>query len=112
MYWKLICLVSFVLVFGFSGSIVDGQENQIVNPEFDDGLSSWGIYTYLNTTEGFNVEVAQGGGLSGENSALLDIYNSSVLTSIGIAQSGLIAERGKTYPTQMPSHHNGRTFPI
>ena len=98
MYWKLICLVSFVLVFGFSGSIVFGQENQIVNPEFDDGLSSWGIYTYLNTTEGFNVEVVQGGGLSGENSALLDIYNAPALSSIGIAQSGLIAERGKTYP--------------
>ena len=98
MYWKLICLVSFVLVFGFSGSIADGQENQVINPEFDDGLSSWGIYTYLNTTEGFNVEVVQGGGLSGENSALLDIYNSPVLSSIGIAQGGLIAETGKTYP--------------
>lgn len=98
MYWKLICLVSFVLVFGLSGSVVLGQENQIVNPEFDDGLASWGIYTYLNTTEGFNVVVAQGGGLSGENSALIDIYNSSVLTSIGIAQGGLVAEPGKTYP--------------
>lgn len=98
MYWKLICLVSFVFVFGFSGSIVCGQENQIVNPEFDDGLSSWGIYTYLNTTEGFTVEVVQGGGLSGENSALLDIYNSPGLSSIGIAQGGLLAEPGKTYP--------------
>ena len=98
MYWKLICLVSFLFVFGMCGSIVHGQENQIVNPEFDDGLSSWGIYTYLNTTEGFNVEVTQGGGLSGENSALLDIYNSPGLSSIGIAQSGLVAETGKTYP--------------
>src|SRR4030042_1957467 len=97
MYWKLIYLVSFVFVFGLCGSVVFGQENQIVNPEFDDGLTSWGIYTYLNTTEGFNVEVTQGGGLSGENSALLDIYNSSVVTSIGIAQSGLVAEKGKTY---------------
>jgi hypothetical protein len=98
MCWKLIYLISFVFVFGLCGSIVYGQENQIVNPEFDDGLTSWGIYTYLNTTEGFNVVVTQGGGLSGENSALIDIYNSSALSSIGIAQSGLIAERGKTYP--------------
>jgi len=98
MYWKLICLVSFIFVFGLFGSIADGQENQIVNPEFDDGLSSWGIYTYLNTTEGFNVEVVQGAGLSGENSALLDIYNSPGLSSIGIAQGGLVAEPGKTYP--------------
>jgi len=86
MYWKLICLVSFLFVFGLCGSMVHGQENQVVNPEFDDGLASWGIYTYLNTTEGFNVEVAQGAGLSGENSALLDIYNSPGLSSIGIAQ--------------------------
>lgn len=98
MYWKLFCLISFIFVFGFSGSVIHGQENQIANPEFDEGLSSWGIYTYLNTTEGFNVEVVQGGGLSGENSALLDIYSSSSLSSIGIAQSGLIAETGKTYP--------------
>ena len=97
MYLKLICLVSFVAVFGLCGSIVCGQGNQIVNPEFDDGLSSWGIYTYLNTTEGFTVEAVQGGGLSGENSALLDIYNSPGLSSIGIAQGGLLAEPGKTY---------------
>jgi hypothetical protein len=98
MYYKLFYLVPCVFIFGLYGSIVCGQENQIVNPEFDDGLSSWGIYTYLNTTEGFNVEVVQGGGLSGENSALIDIYNSSALSSIGIAQGGLIAEPGKTYP--------------
>jgi len=98
MYRQLICLVSILFVFGLCGSIVCGQENQIVNPEFDNGLASWGIYTYLNTTEGFNVEVVQGGGLSGENSALIDIYNSPGLSSIGIAQGGLVAEPGKTYP--------------
>ena len=98
MSWKLIYLTSFVFFSVLGGSIVRGQENQIINPEFDNGLTSWGIYTYLNTTEGFNVEVVQGGGLSGENSALLDIYNSSALSSIGIAQSGLVAETGKTYP--------------
>jgi len=97
MFRKMIILVSFVLVFGLCGSIVSGQENQILNPEFDDGLNEWGIYTYLNTTEGFNVEVVQGGGLSGENSALLDIYNAPALSSIGIAQSGLVAEPGQTY---------------
>jgi hypothetical protein len=97
MFRKLLYLVSFSLVFGFTGSVVCGQENQILNPEFDDGLTSWGIYTYLNTTEGFNVEVVQGGGLSGDNSALLDIYNAPALSSIGIAQSGLVAEPGKTY---------------
>jgi hypothetical protein len=98
MYRKLIYLVAFAVVFGLCGLSANGQENQILNPEFDDGLTSWGIYTYLNTAEGFTVEVTQGGGLSGENSALLDIYNSPALSSIGIAQSGLVAEKGKTYP--------------
>ena len=98
MYCKTINLVSFIFVFSLLGSIVCGQENQILNPEFDDGLNEWGIYTYLNTTEGFDVEVVQGAGLSGENAALLDIYNAPALSSIGIAQSGLVAERGKTYP--------------
>ena len=98
MYWKLSWLVSFIFVFGLCGSVVFGQENQIVNAEFDDGLDSWGIYTYLNTTEGFTVEVVQGGGLSGENSALIDIFNSPGLSSIGIAQGDLLVEPGKTYP--------------
>jgi len=43
MYRKLICLVCFIIVFGFGGSVICGQENQIVNPEFDDGFASWGI---------------------------------------------------------------------
>jgi hypothetical protein len=95
---KLAFSLSLVFVFGLCGPVVCGQENQILNPEFDDGLTSWGIYAYLNTAEGFNVVVDQGGGLSGQNSALLDIYNSGALSSIGIAQSDLVAENGKTYP--------------
>ncbi|MEJ2700897.1 MAG: PA14 domain-containing protein [Sedimentisphaerales bacterium] len=95
---KLIQLVSFVFILGFCGAIAGAQENQIVNGEFDDGLDSWGIYAYLNTAEGFDVEVVQGAGLSGENAAMLDIYDSTALTSIGIAQGGLVFEPGETYP--------------
>ncbi len=95
---RLICLVSFVLAFGLCGSIAGGQENQIINGEFDEGLGSWGTYTYENTTEGFTVEVVQGAGLSGRNTAMFDITNSPALASIGIAQSGLVIEPGVTYP--------------
>jgi hypothetical protein len=95
---KVICLISFVLAFGLCGSIAGGQENQIINGEFDEGLGSWGIYTYQNTTEGFTVEVVQGAGLSGRNAAMFDITNSPALASIGIAQSGMVIEPGVTYP--------------
>jgi len=91
---KLIYLFSFVLAFGFCGSIVSSQENQIINGEFDEDLESWGIYTYQNTTEGFTVEVVQGAGLSGRNTAMFNITNSPTLASIGIAQSGMVIEPG------------------
>ena len=95
---KLNFLVSFLLVFGLSGSVAQGQENQIINGEFDDGLEPWGIYTYQNTTEGFTLEVVETAGISGSNAAMFDITNSPVLASIGIAQSGLVIEPGVTYP--------------
>jgi len=95
---RLTCLFYFVLAFGFCGSIVSGQENQIINGEFDEGLEPWGIYTYQNTTEGFTMEVVQGAGLSGRNTAMFNITNSPALASIGIAQSGLVIEPGVTYP--------------
>ncbi|MGD8499566.1 MAG: carbohydrate binding domain-containing protein [Phycisphaerales bacterium] len=95
---KLIHLASFVLVFGLCGSAASGQENQIINGEFDEGFDPWGLYTYQNTTEGFTVEVVQGAGLSGENAAVFDITNSSALASIGIAQGDLVIEPGVTYP--------------
>jgi len=95
---KLNFLVSFLLVFGLSGSVAQGQENQIINGELDDGLESWGIYTYQNTTEGFTVEVVEGAGISGRNAAMFDITNSPALASIGIAQSGMVIEPGVTYP--------------
>jgi hypothetical protein len=95
---KLIYLVSFLLVFGLSRTLAQGQENQTINGEFDDGLESWGIYTYQNTTEGFTVEVVESAGISGRNAAMFDITNSPALASIGIAQSGLVIEPGVTYP--------------
>ncbi len=98
MFRKLIFLLSFVLFFGLSGSVAHGQENQIINGEFDDGLEPWGIYTYQNTTEGFTVEVVETAGISGRNAAMFDITNSPALASIGIAQSGMIIEPGVTYP--------------
>jgi len=95
---KLALVACFTFVLGLCGSVAHGQENQIVNGEFDNGLDGWGIYIYLNTQEGFDVEVDPDAGLSGENAALLDIYNAPVLTSIGIGQGGLVFEPGVTYP--------------
>ena len=94
MYWKLICLVSFALVFGFSGSIAYGQENQIVNGEFDDGLNAWGLYG----AAGFNLEVVQDADLSGNNAIMIDVSDASAGTAIGFTQGGLELVQGQTYP--------------
>jgi len=89
-----ICLFSLVLLAG-TATIARGQENQIVNGEFDNGLDSWGQYG----TAGYTVSVVSGARLSGPNAALMDVTDPSAsVTSIGIAQDGLKFEKGKTYP--------------
>jgi len=96
---KLIYLVLSVLFLGLSGSAARAQENQIINGEFTDVLDSWGVYNYLNsTTTAFSVEVVQDAGLSGRNALMIDITKASAVSSIGIAQSGLIIEPGVNYP--------------
>ncbi len=91
---KVICLISFVLVFALSASISQAQENQIDNGEFDDGLNAWSSYG----AAGFTMEVVQSGALSGNNAVLLDVTNASAATSIGIAQGGFQLVQGQTYP--------------
>jgi len=92
--YRKICYISFIFVFGLCGSIVCGQENQIINSEFDDGLNAWGMYG----AAGFNAVVVQGAGLSGNNAAMIDVTDASATASIGIYQSGLVIEPGVTYP--------------
>ncbi|MBM4025580.1 MAG: hypothetical protein FJ280_09260 [Planctomycetes bacterium] len=89
----LVHLTCCVLLLGGSGALVWGQANQIQNPEFDNGLTSWGRYG----TTGYTVSVVTGAQLSGANAALIDVTDASV-TSIGISQGGLKFERGKKYP--------------
>jgi hypothetical protein len=91
---KVVCLISFVLVFVLSGSISQAQENQINNSEFDDGLNAWGSYG----STGFTLEVVQGGALSGNNAVLIDITDASATASIGISQGGFQLVQGQTYP--------------
>ncbi|MDI6451010.1 discoidin domain-containing protein [Anaerobaca lacustris] len=91
---KLICIMAMAFVLGWSGGLIRAQENQIVNSEFDDGLTGWGRYG----ATGFDVVVVQNAGLSGANAVLLDITDAAATASIGIAQSGLLLEPGVTYP--------------
>jgi hypothetical protein len=88
-------LCGFLLLLGTTAR---GQENQILNSEFDEGLENWGLYEYQNTTEGFTVDVVSDAGLSGRYAAEFDITDSPAIASIGIAQSGLVLEPGQTYP--------------
>jgi len=91
---RLIYLVSFVFAFGLCGSIASGQENQIINGEFDDGLDSWGSYG----SAGFTIEVVSDAGLSGNNAALINVTDASAGTSIGLPQGGFDLVQGETYP--------------
>ena len=94
MFKTVIYLVSCVVAFGFCVSVVSGQENQIVNGEFDDGLNSWGLYGEA----GFNLEVVQDAGLSGNNAIMIDVTDASAGTAIGFTQGGLELVEGQTYP--------------
>ncbi|MHC4569500.1 MAG: carbohydrate binding domain-containing protein [Planctomycetota bacterium] len=89
-----IYLACLVAAFALCGSVARGQENQIVNGEFDDGLNGWGRYG----AAGFTIEVVHGAGLSGSNAAVFDVTDASATTMIGLPQSGLLLEPGVTYP--------------
>src|SRR4030042_1217923 len=89
----LFYLVSLVLLLGGSGPVVWGQVNQIQNPEFDNGLTSWGTYG----AAGFTTSVVSGAHLSGANAALINVTDASV-ASVGISQGNLKFEKGKKYP--------------
>ncbi|MCH7558902.1 MAG: carbohydrate binding domain-containing protein, partial [Planctomycetes bacterium] len=91
---KLIYFVCFVFAFGLCGPIASGQENQIINGEFDDGLNSWGSYG----SAGFTLEVVSDAGLSGSNAALINVTDASATASIGLPQGGFDLVQGETYP--------------
>ena len=93
MYKRVICLAALALWLGWTGSAAWGQENQLENAEFDQGLDSWALYG----TAGFNVEVVQGVHLSGLNAVLIDVTDPTV-ASIGISQGNLDFVNGQTYP--------------
>ena len=91
---KRTCFVICALVFAWAASSAWSQENQIQNPEFDDDLTSWGLYGGA----GYTAEVVQDVKLSGKNAAVLDVTDASAGTAIGIAQGGLLLEADVTYP--------------
>ncbi|NQV36068.1 MAG: carbohydrate binding domain-containing protein [Phycisphaeraceae bacterium] len=91
---KRCCFVVCALVFAWAASSAWSQENQIQNPEFDDDLTSWGLYGGA----GFTVSQIQDVRLSGKNAVVLDVTDASAGTAIGIAQGGLLLEPDVTYP--------------
>ncbi|MBN2594322.1 MAG: carbohydrate binding domain-containing protein [Sedimentisphaerales bacterium] len=95
----MIRLVFFLVAFGFCNTIASGQENQIVNGEFDDDLNGWRYYG----SAGFSLQVVQDAGLSGTNAIMIDVSDASAGTAIGFAQGGHNDEnleliQGQTYP--------------
>ena len=54
MYKQLFCWISLAFVLGWA-AVAAGQENVIVNGEFDSDLDSWGLYG----SAGFTVSVVQ-----------------------------------------------------
>lgn len=97
-------VIIWVMAFVLGGPVgfALGQENQIVNSEFDDGLTGWLRYG----TTGFDVSVVQNAGLSGPNAALLDVTDVASTASIGLAHSGFVLEPGKTIPSASPQKHS------
>ncbi|MFH1717150.1 MAG: PA14 domain-containing protein, partial [Planctomycetota bacterium] len=89
----LLCFAILVLMCGLCGSIAAGQENQIVNGEFDDGINAWNSYG----AAGFTFQVVQGAAMSGNNAVMIDVTDASAATAIGIAQGGLGLVQGQTY---------------
>jgi hypothetical protein len=84
---------SLVLVCAVWGAVAWGQENQILNYEFDQGLTSWGQY---GTAGGYQRSVVQGAHLSGPNALLLEVTDPTV-ASIGVTQGNLKFANGETY---------------
>jgi hypothetical protein len=84
-----------VLVCGAWAAAAWGQDNQLLNYEFDQGTNSWGRYDGGVAT-GFTSTVVQGARLSGPNALLLNVVDTSV-ASIGVSQGNLKFTKGQTY---------------
>jgi hypothetical protein len=83
---------SLVLVCLGCGAAAWGQNNQLLNYEFDQGLTSWGRYG----TTGYDWSAVQGARLSGPNALFFNVTDASV-ASIGASQGGLQFTNGETY---------------
>jgi hypothetical protein len=90
---KGIYLAVIVSTLVLLGSIYPGQENQIINGEFDDGIKPW----QRSDGDGYIVEVVPGASLSGTNALKIDVLDANAQESIVVSQGGLAFERGATY---------------
>jgi hypothetical protein len=90
---KTIHFTFIVLVVMLVASACWGQENQIVNGEFDAGLDSWQV----SEGTGFGVEAVSGAKLSGPNSLKVDVLDASAQKTIMVFQGGFALRRGAPY---------------
>jgi len=91
---KRACLLSLVLVMGLLHAAVRGQENILVNGDFDAGLDGWSA----TGDTGYEVRVVQNAGLSGNCAAVLDVTDQAATDQIGFHGEISNLVRGHGYP--------------
>jgi len=90
---KGIYLAAIISVFMLLGSICLGQENQIINGEFDAGIEPW----QRSPGDGYTINVVQDAGLSGTNALKIDVLDATAQESIMIYQGSFALELGAKY---------------
>jgi len=87
---KGIYLAAIISVFMLLGSICLGQENQIINGEFDAGIEPW----QRSPGDGYTINVVQDAGLSGTNALKIDVLDATAQESIMISQGSFALDLG------------------
>jgi hypothetical protein len=87
---KGLYLAAVVSAFMLLVSICLGQENQIINGEFDDGIEHW----QRSPGDGYTIDVVQDANLSGPNALKIDVLDAAAQESITIFQGGFTLDLG------------------
>jgi len=81
-----------------SGGSIPVFDNEIQNPEFDDGIDDWDLLDFTGYNDA-TISVVQGAGLSGNNSLKIDMHRAEAdVWKLNVKQIlGIDLELGKTY---------------